>query len=342
MAKEMRGKKLVRIPKDAEVPLIGLVQIGIIDRGTNTLQIRPTTVCNLSCPFCSTDAGPNSNYRICEYVVEPWYLVEWLKEVVKVKKCKVHAFVDSVGEPFTHPKLLDLLQQIKEIKEVATLAVETNGTFLTREKLRELEEVGVDRINVSVHALNQEKARELAGCESYDLSRVVEAVEFAWKDTCLEAIVTPVWIPGVNDDEIPKIIEWAKRNCTNRKWPCLGIQKYEVHKFGRKMPGVKPLTWRVFYKKLGEWEREFSVKLKLSPADFQTRKVRSVPQVFRLGEKVRVTLACEGWMEGEAIGVARDRSVTLVDFHGEVRKGDVVKARIVRTKHSIYIARVLR
>ncbi|MEM2002843.1 MAG: hypothetical protein QXT77_09385 [Candidatus Methanomethylicaceae archaeon] len=55
-----------KVPND--LPLVGTVYFGIIDRGTNVLQIRPTTYCPLSCIFCSTDAGPNSKRRRTEYL----------------------------------------------------------------------------------------------------------------------------------------------------------------------------------------------------------------------------------------------------------------------------------
>ncbi|HDD34251.1 MAG TPA: radical SAM protein, partial [Thermofilaceae archaeon] len=45
------------------IPLIGHLAFGIVDRGTNLLQIRPTSSCPLSCVFCSVDAGPASKRR---------------------------------------------------------------------------------------------------------------------------------------------------------------------------------------------------------------------------------------------------------------------------------------
>ena len=49
------------------MPLVGHVAFGIIDRGTNLLQIRPTSLCPLSCIFCSVDAGPRSNHACLLY-----------------------------------------------------------------------------------------------------------------------------------------------------------------------------------------------------------------------------------------------------------------------------------
>ena len=48
----------VRITADSDIPLVGSLYFGIIDRGTSLLQVRPSCGCNLNCPFCSVDAGP--------------------------------------------------------------------------------------------------------------------------------------------------------------------------------------------------------------------------------------------------------------------------------------------
>lgn len=327
-------KKIVKIPEDAELPLVGLVQIGIIDRGTNLLQVRPTTLCSLSCIFCSTDAGPNSWYHFTEYIVALDYLIQWLKEVMKFKG-SMHAFIDSVGDPLTYPKIVDLVQEIKELK-VKSIALETSGYLLNEKLVDELAEVGLERINISLHSLDEDLAKKLAGCKIYDVEKIVEIIKYIPK-TSIELLVTPVWIPGLNDKEIPRIIEFVRKTHRNKKWPCLGIQKYEVHKFGRKVKGIKPISWWKFYQMVKEWEKEFNLKLLILPKDFGIEKSPSLPLAFKRGEKIRVEVATDGWMKNEMIGIARNRSVTLVDC--KARVGDEVKARVLRAKDNIYIAR---
>jgi uncharacterized Fe-S cluster-containing radical SAM superfamily enzyme len=41
-----------RITRSPGLPLIGSLYFGIIDRGTNLLQVRPNCSCNISCPIC--------------------------------------------------------------------------------------------------------------------------------------------------------------------------------------------------------------------------------------------------------------------------------------------------
>lgn len=328
-------KRIIRIPEEGEIPLIGLVHIGIIDRGTNMLQIRPITTCPLNCIFCSTDAGNKSKYRISEYYVSLDYLIEKLKEILKVKG-EAYAFIDSVGDPLTYPHLVDLVQGINELSKITGVAVETNGFLLNERIVDKLVEAGLDRINISIHSLDEKLSKYLTGCNEYDVQRIVEIIKYV-NESKLELTLTPVWIPSINDKEIERIIELAKKINRNERYPILGIQKYEVHKYGRKIKGIKEITWYKFYKKLGEWEKKFGLKLKLGPKDFGIKKTKSLPKTMRVGEKVRVEVKLEGWMKDQMIGVARGRSITLVNC--KARVGEKIKVRILRNKDNIYVAR---
>jgi uncharacterized Fe-S cluster-containing radical SAM superfamily enzyme len=328
-------KNLVRIPKDAELPLIGLVQIGIIDRGTNLLQLRPTSICNLNCIFCSTDAGKFSRYHVTEYMVEKDYFIDWLKEVIKLKG-RIHAFLDSVGEIFTHPKILDIISEISYLEGIESIAIETNGVLLDEEKIDELEELKISRINLSLHSLNDDLNKKLVGFEEYNTERMIEIIRYIAKSK-IDLILTPVWVPGLNDEEIPRIIEFAKREIKNKKFPILGIQKYEAHKFGRKPKGVKPISWFNFFKQLEEWEKTFGLKLRISPLDFGIVKTKPLPIVFKVGERVNVDVRAKGWMADEIIGVARERSITVVNCNENL--GKRLRVRILRNADNIYIAR---
>ena len=328
-------KNLVKIPEDAELPLIGLVQVGIIDRGTNLLQLRPTSLCNLNCIFCSTDAGKFSKYHVTEYIVEKNYFIDWLREVIKLKG-KVHAFLDSVGEIFTHPEIFDIISEISQLDGIESVAVETNGVLLDEEKIDELEDLKLSRINLSLHSLNDELNKKLVGCEDYNTEKMIEIIKYI-AGSKIDLTLTPVWIPGLNDEEIPKIIEFAKAEIRNKKFPILGIQKYEAHKFGRKPKGIKPISWWKFYRRLEEWEGQFKTKLRIFPQDFGIEKRKSLPKVFEIGERVKVEIKAPGWIKNEMIGVAKNRCITVVDCKANI--GKILKVKILENKNNLYIAR---
>lgn len=108
------------------VPLVGSVAFGLIDRGTNVIQVRPVSSCPLSCVFCSTDAGPSSWTRRTEYVVELNYLLTWFDRVLREKRASgIEAHIDTVGDPFTYYGIVNLIRELRGIPEVSVISVQT-------------------------------------------------------------------------------------------------------------------------------------------------------------------------------------------------------------------------
>jgi len=334
-------RNVVWVGRDVELPLVGCIAFGIIDRGTNLLQIRPVSGCNLCCPFCSVDEGPCSRTRITQYFVEVDYLVEYARALAERKVAKaLEMHIDGCGEPSLHPDLPELVQSLSEIEKVKVISMQTNGTLLNEEKVRELSEAGLTRFNLTINALEERLAKKLAGTERYDLSSVLNVAR-AISESSSDLLIAPVWISGVNDEEIPKIIEFAKETGAGKLFLPLGIQNYLIHRTGRKMRGVSQLPWKEFYSRLRELEKRYQVKLVLSPRDFGIEKSpMALPQAFKKFEKVTVRVEAPGWMRGEVLGVAKDRVITVVGTEN-VEKGSKLKVRILSTKHNIYVGRAL-
>jgi len=333
-------RQIYRIAEDSEIPLVGCIAFGLIDRGTNVIQVRPISTCVLSCIFCSTDAGPNSRWRQTEYVVDLDYIIEEFEKIVKYKGCKrIEAHIDTVGDPTTYPQLVELIQKISEINGVEVVSMQTHGVLLNEKLIDELADAGLSRINLSIDAMDSELAKTLAGTESYSLAHIIEVAKYIAESSPIDLLIAPVWVPKINDHEIPKIIQFAKNIGAGKKWPPLGIQKYEAHKFGRKPRNVKPMSWKKFYSELRKMERKFKVKLVLRREDFDIVKLPMLPSPFKLYEKVKARIVAPGWLRGEKIAVARGRVLTIVDAD-DIPLDTTVYARIIRVKHNIYIARI--
>ncbi len=334
------SRRLVRIGED--VPLLGHIAFGIIDRGTNLLQVRPTTLCTLSCVFCSVDAGPWSRHRQTEYIVDPRHLVRWFLHVKCYKVSEdVQAHIDAAGDPLTYEHIVELVRDLREIGGASVVSMETHGALLTRELAERLDDAGLSRLNLSIDSIDPELAARLAGTSGFDVRRVLEVAEYICTSLNMDLLIAPVWVPGLNDREIPRIIEFALDIGAGKRWPPLGIQKYEQHKYGRKPAGVRPMRWGEFYARLREWEEEYGVKLVLRPEDFGIRRDRRVPYAFTRFERVGVRVVGPGWLRGQWLGVARGRVVTLVGVKGEPPRGAKVSARVLRVKDNIYVAEVL-
>jgi len=101
-----------------------------------------------------------------------------------------------------------------------------------RRRITALEEAGLDRINLSMHALSSEKAVYLAGIPWFDIEKVQQAARII-AESKIDLLIAPVYIPGVNDEEIPRLIEFALQTGAGKRWPILGIQKFEHYRLGR-------------------------------------------------------------------------------------------------------------
>lgn len=323
-------KQLVKIIEGSGIPLIGTIMFGIIDRGTNLLQIRPTTVCPLNCPFCSTDSGRFSKTRQADYEVDLEYLLKWVKEAVDFKKTKIEANIDSVGEPMSYPKIIELIQKLSKIKGIYRVSMQTDGLLLSKEKIDKINKAELYRLNLSVHSLDDRKAKILTGTESYDINKIKELAEYITKNTGIELLLAPVWIPNINDKDIEEIIEFAKSIGAR-----LGIQKYEVYKYSRKMKKAKHDNWWRFYKKLGELEKKHNMHLKISKKDFNVLPAERIPTKLEIGEKVNAKIVAPGWINNQMLAVANNRCITINNCNAEI--GSTINIRIIENKNNIYI-----
>ncbi|HUT38309.1 MAG TPA: radical SAM protein, partial [Methanoregula sp.] len=274
----------VKITRKSEIPLIGSLYFGIIDRGTNLLQVRPSCGCNLNCPFCSVDAGPESTTRATSYEVEMEYLLEAVKEISEFKGKGVECHIDSPGEPVMYPHLPELIAALKKINEVSVISLQTNGTLLNTAKIAALESAGLDRINLSLHALDPAIAKMLAGVEWFDIDKLIETAKAVARSN-IDLLIAPVYVPGINDAEIPKLIRFAHEIGAGKRFPPLGIQKFEHYRYGRSPKGVKVQSWWQFFNRsIRPWEKESGIKLQLnSVRDFGMVRRPFIPLVFSKG-----------------------------------------------------------
>ncbi|MHA1596820.1 MAG: radical SAM protein [Candidatus Asgardarchaeia archaeon] len=326
-----------------DIPLIGTDYFGLIDRGTNLIQVRPVTGCPLNCIYCSVDEGRFSKTRFLDYVVDLNHLVSEFERVVEFKgRFRIEAHIDGQGEPMTYPKIFKLIEELREVDGVEVISMQTNGIFLDRRSVRKLASSGIDRINVSLNSLKDLVCARLGGVPSYSVKKIIESIEYA-NDLGIHVLIAPVWLKGLNDEDIEEIILFAKENLIRvRDWPLLGIQNFEVYKHGRVPKNVKMIPFPRFYKKLRELERKYGIKpLKLRPSDFGIHRRRKIPKVFVRGEVDKFRIVAPGRMRGEFIGVSRGRSVKLVESKMDHALGDTIRAVIIHTKHNIYSAKPL-
>ena len=204
---------------------------------------------------------------------------------------------------------------------------------------QDLETAGLDRVNLSIHALDPDLAKTLAGVPWYDVEKVREAARRV-AGSAIDLLIAPVYLPGSNDGEIPRIIAFAREIGAGKRWPPLGIQKCERYRYGRNIGGMKFQTWWQFYNRsIRTWEKESGMRLLLTPKDFGIEKRGMLPPAFTKGEKARVDICAPGWIRGEMLGIGRNRVVSVMNC--PVANG-AIRVEIVSAKHNIYVARPVR
>jgi len=262
---------------------------------------------------------------------------EWAADYKEVDDIEAH--IDTVGEPSMYPHLVELVENLSGNKHVKTVSMQTNGFLLNEKLVDKLDEAGLSRINMSIETLDPELAKKIAGIDHYDIEKVLRNAEYIARNTGIDLLIAPVWLPGINDNEITKLIEFALKIGAGKKWPALGIQKFLQHKNGRR-PDARVMNWKKFYWQLGEWEKIYKVKLILTPEDFGSHECNALPRMFRRDEKVKVMVKGPGWMKGEKLAIAKDRVLTVADA-GNIPAGKEILVRVERVVDGIYMARKL-
>ena len=326
-------KRTVYIHKNSQVPLIGTNYFGLIDRGTNIIEIKPITSCNLGCIYCSVDEGPSSRRKV-DFVVEKDYIIEEFKKIVDYKAVDgIDAHINAQGEPFLYADILGLVEGIAKIKQVKVISVDTNGILLTKELVDKLAAAGLTRINLSLNALDPKIADLMAGFP-YNLKKVMEIAAYIPKK--MDLIIAPVWLPGYNDNELVKLAKFAAEIGAGKECPPIGIQNFLPYKFGRNP--VKEASMDIFYSKLRNMEEEHYIKLIYNKEDFKVKPVKEIPKPFKKGQVIEARIAFPGRLKNEMLAIAKNRLISVPNCYKEE---GFVKVRIKRTKHNIFLGEMI-
>ncbi|MDR2208955.1 MAG: radical SAM protein [Azoarcus sp.] len=156
-----------------------------------------TNNCNLACPICFTHNRPDKVYN------KSLDELECILDHIEAQSSNLDMLDLTGGEPTLHPQLFEILDRCTR-RSFRRVGVNSNGMVLGRNKAfaEKIKASGV-QIILSLDTLEAEKSLRIHG---KDLVRSkLDAL------TMLETLDIPtalllVWIPGLNDDEIPHLI----------------------------------------------------------------------------------------------------------------------------------------
>jgi hypothetical protein len=264
--------------------------------------------------------------------------MEWLKALLSMKGKGVEAHIDTVGDPFTYPHLVELVGRISELA-VDAISLQTHGHLMSTQLIDRLAGAGLDRVNLSVDACDPSLARQLSGTEGYDLQKVLDNARYLVESTSMDLLLAPVWVNPLNTGEMDGLVRLAKGLGAGKRYPPIGIQKCEFHRHGRRTKSMRQLSWYAFYRQMREMEVREGVKLVLTPLDFGIRAAPSVAAPFRMGERVNVRVIGPGWLKGESLASTKDGRWAVTVVGCELPIGSDVRVRLLRTRDSILVGK---
>jgi cyclic pyranopterin phosphate synthase len=166
------------------------------------LRLSVTDRCDLRCTYCMAE---NMTFLPRKDLLSLEELATLCESFIKrgIKKIRI-----TGGEPLVRRDLMSFIHKLSKHRisgKLDEITLTTNGTLLSR-YAKELKLNGVERINISLDTLDPIVFTKLTRRNA--LEAVLKGI-----DTALEAgikvKINTVALKGVNDTEIPSLIEWA-------------------------------------------------------------------------------------------------------------------------------------
>jgi GTP 3',8-cyclase len=171
-------------------------------RAITYLRVSVTDRCDFRCVYCMAE---NMTFLPKRDLLS-------LEELDRLCSAFVARGVNKLrltgGEPLVRRDIMTLFRSLSRhlaSGALQELTLTTNGSQLAR-FAEELAACGVKRINISLDTLDAEKFRAVTRWG--DLAQVLAGVDAA-KAAGLQVKINAVALKGVNDDEIPSLVEWA-------------------------------------------------------------------------------------------------------------------------------------
>ena len=169
-------------------------------RAVSYLRISVTDRCNLRCTYCAGEG--------MEFIPHPDILR--YEEIMDLMEMSRNLGVQKIrftgGEPFVRKGFADFMVAAAGRFPEIDMCVTTNATLIG-DHVEGLARAGIRRINISLDTMDREKYQRITGRDEYLTVR--ENIE-----RCLDADmavkVNAVAMRGVNDDELPGFIEFAR------------------------------------------------------------------------------------------------------------------------------------
>jgi hypothetical protein len=319
--------KAFYVDEDLNIPSIGLNFLGFVDKGTDMIEVKPITNCNINCSFCSVNEGISSSKKQ-DFVLDLDYLVKGTKALLDFKGTNnISLWINPHGEPLLYDMLVDYCNIIAKDKRIKDIHIVTNATLLNKNIISKLPDK--THLSISISAFTDKKAKELMG-KNYNINIVLKNIKYAKEKLNVE--ITPVWIKGLNDYDIKKIIEFCKENNLE-----ISIQKFCFNKKGRNP--VKETEWKEFFNNLKLLEKETDYKL--TKQLNKIGKTKPLPEIVHRNEVIDVEIICKGRKNDFIGSIKKNNQIRACTVLGYFSNKKRIKAKVIKSKNNIIVVKSL-
>ncbi|KAG8039189.1 hypothetical protein G9C98_003496 [Cotesia typhae] len=166
------------------------------------LRISLTEKCNLRCLYCMPAEGVKLTKN--DKILTTDEIMRLARLFVKngVKKIRL-----TGGEPTVRRDIVDIVAQLKSIKDLESVGMTTNGLTLTRQ-LPALQRAGLDALNISLDSLRKDRFEKFTRRQGFN--RVLASIDLAVQLEYNPVKINCVMMRGFNDDELIDFVKLTK------------------------------------------------------------------------------------------------------------------------------------
>jgi cyclic pyranopterin phosphate synthase len=188
------------------------------------LRVSITDRCNFRCLYCLPETEAARNFyrgKWAQATDSPRIAQEWLpkshvlsyEEIERLVRLVASLGIQKIritgGEPLLRRNVDDLVRRIAPIPGILDLAMTTNG-FQFAAHAQALGAAGLKRVSFSLDSLERENFKKITGRDG--LPAVLDSIAAAQREGFHPIKVNAVVIRGLNDAEIPALVEFAAAN----------------------------------------------------------------------------------------------------------------------------------
>jgi len=123
--------------------------------------ISVTNLCNNRCVVCAREKAMRKCQGLMDFELFKKIIVQLPEEIKTI-------YMMKQGEPFMHPKLVDMIAFVREKRPDELIALHTNGILATKEKIIPILK-NVSSLGISISAITAETYRSVHGSGGFDV-----------------------------------------------------------------------------------------------------------------------------------------------------------------------------